>query len=114
MQSGRENEARGKTADEIDHRGGAGDVAADDAKRFRKGALDDGQAVRHAVTLRNAAATRAIHADRVDLIEIRHGIEFVGQVANGRDRRHVAIHRIDRFEGDQLGRVERDVRQLRP
>ena len=30
-------------------------------------------------------------------------VEFVGQVADFRDRRDVAVHRIDAFKGDQLG-----------
>ena len=47
----------------------------------------------------------AVHADRVDLVEIGQGVIFVGEVADRGDRRDVGVHRIDAFERDQLGRV---------
>ena len=56
------------------------------------------------VALGDAAAAGAVHADRVHLVDIGQGAEFVGQVADFGDRAEIAVHRIDRFEGDQLGR----------
>jgi hypothetical protein len=40
----------------------------------------------------------------MNLVEIGQRAEFVGQIADRLDRAEIAIHRIDRFEGDQLGR----------
>ena len=56
------------------------------------------------VALGDAAAVLAVHADRVDLVEIGQRVVLVGEVADRRDRRDVAVHRIDAFERDQLGR----------
>ena len=83
----------------------AGDVAAHHPERLAQRALDDGDAAGDAVALGNAAAARAVHADRVDLVEIGERFIFVGEVADFGDRRDVAVHRIDALEGDQLGRV---------
>ncbi len=51
------------------------------------------------------AAARAVHADGVDFIAVGQGIELVGQVADRRNGRNVAVHRIDALEGDELGRI---------
>ena len=51
-----------------------------------------------AVALGDAAAARAVHADRVDLVEIGHGAVALGEVADRADRRDVAVHRIDALE----------------
>ena len=53
----------------------------------------------------NAAAARAVHADRMDLVEIGQRAIAVGEVADRGDRGDVAVHRIDAFERDQLGRL---------
>ncbi len=63
--------------------------------------------MRGAVALRHAAAPRAVEADGVDLVEIGHRAVALGEVADGVDRRDVAVHRVDRLEGDDLGRVGR-------
>jgi hypothetical protein len=81
------------------------DIAAHDAERLAERAFDHRHAVRDLVTLRNAAAAGAVHADGVDLVEIGDRAVFVGEVADLGDRSHVAVHRIDAFEGDQLRRV---------
>ena len=46
----------------------------------------------------------AVHADRMDFVEIGQRVIFVGEVADRGDRRDVAVHRIDALERDQLGR----------
>ena len=46
----------------------------------------------------------AVHADRMDLVEVGQRVVFVGEVADRGDRRDVAVHRIDALERDQLGR----------
>ena len=60
-----------------------------------------------AVALRDAAAGRAVEADRMDLVQVGHGAVVLGQVADRADRGDVAIHRIDALEGDQLRRFGR-------
>src|SRR3990167_3457816 len=57
-----------------------------------------------AVALRDAGTARAVHAHRMDLVEIGEGAMAVRGVAQGADRRDVAVHRVDRFEGHDLGR----------
>ncbi len=56
------------------------------------------------VALGNAAAALAVHADGMDFVEVGERIILVGEVADRGDRRDVAVHRIDAFERDQLGR----------
>ena len=82
-----------------------GDVAAHHAERLAERPLDDGQAVRDAVALGNAAAVLAVHADGMDFVEIGQRVILVGEVADRGDRRDVAVHRIDALERDQLGRL---------
>ena len=103
-QRGGEDEPRRGAADEVDHLGVAGDVAAVAAERLRQCALDDVDPVRHAVALADAAAVRAIHADRVHLVEIGHRAITRREVADRADRGDVGVHRIHRLEGDQLRR----------
>ena len=55
---------------------------------------------------------RAVQADRVDLVEIGHGVVRVGDVAEFGDRRDVAVHRIDGLEGDELRRCGSRSREL--
>ncbi len=108
----REDEARGEGPHEIAQRGGAGDIAAHHAEGLGKRALDDRQAVHQAFALGNAAAARAVHADGMDLVQIGHRAVLVGKVADFLDGGDVAVHRIDRFEGDQLRRLGIGGRQL--
>ena len=93
--------------------GVAGDIAAVAAERLRQRALDDVDAVRHAVALAHAAAVGAVHADRVHLIEIGHRAIPRREVADRADRGDVGVHRIDRLEGDQLRRGGRRGAQQR-
>ena len=55
-----------------------------------------------AFALGDAAAAPAVHADRVHLVDIGHGAVLIGEVADGVDRRDVAVHRIDALEDDEL------------
>ena len=103
-QRGREDEARAAGAHEVDGGGGRGDVAADHAERLGERALHDVDLVERAVALGHAGAARAVHADGMDLVEIGEGAVAMGDVADLADRRDVAVHRVDRFEGDDLGR----------
>ena len=48
----------------------------------------------------------AVHAHGVDFVEVSQGIIFVGEVADRRDGSDIAVHRIDAFERDQLGRFQ--------
>ena len=104
-QRGGEDEARRIAADAVDDRRVGGDIAAHHAERLAQRALDDRHPVGDPVALRNAAAARAVHADRMDLVEIGQRAVAVGEVADRGDRGDVAVHRIDAFERDQLGRL---------
>ena len=42
-------------------------------------------------------------------VEIGHGIMGVRDIAQLRDRRDIAVHRIDRFERDQFRRVRIEI-----
>ncbi len=55
-----------------------------------------------AVALADAAAARAVHADRVHLVDIGHGAIARGEIADAVHRRDVALHGIEAFEYDQL------------
>src|SRR5215472_19218980 len=90
------------TAQEIDERRRARDIAADHAEGLAEGALDYRWAVHDPVALGDAAAARTVETDGMHLVEIGHRAEAVGHVAQCADRRDVAVHRIDRFEADEL------------
>jgi len=104
---GREDEAGGRAAHEIDERCARRDIAANHAEGFGEGALDHGNPVHQTLALGHAAAPLPIHPDRVNLVEIGHRAMPLGDLAQFGDRSDVAIHRIDRFEADELraGRV---------
>ena len=57
------------------------------------------------IALRDPGATLAVEPDGVDLVEIGHRPVFFGDVADLGDRGEVSVHRVERFEGDDLGRV---------
>src|SRR5215472_18234561 len=44
-----------------------------------------------------------VKSDGMDLVEIGHGTEALGDVAQFADRGDVAVHRIDGLEADELG-----------
>ena len=90
---------------------GPGDIAADQPEGLGEGALDHVDAVGEAVALGDAGAARAIQPDRMHFVEIGEGAEFLRHVAQRGDRRDVAIHGIDRFEGDHLRRARRSDRR---
>src|SRR6185295_4808011 len=69
-QRGREDEARRVGADAVDDRGAAGDIAAEAAEGLGERAFEHVDAVHDAVALGDTAAARAVHADRMDLIDI--------------------------------------------
>ncbi len=80
----------------------AGDIAAEAAERLGERAFQDIDAVHDAVALGDAAAARAVHADRMNLVDIGHGAVALGEIADLRQRRDVAVHRIKALAGDQL------------
>src|ERR1700756_4844517 len=97
-----EDEAGPTAPEEVDQRCRPGNVAPHHAKGLAQGSLDRGQPMHDTIALGNSSAARAIHANRVDLIEISHRAIPFGDIANLCDRRDIAIHRIDRLETDQL------------
>ena len=102
-QRGREDEARREAAHVIAQGFGGRDIAAQHAVGFGERALDHCQPVAQAFALGDAAAARAIHADRMHFVEIGHGAIRVRHVAQFGDGRDVAVHRIDRFKHHDLG-----------
>lgn len=54
----------------------------------------------------DTSSRRSIHADGVHLVQECDGAVFVGQIANLLNGSNRAAHRVDRLEGDNLGRVE--------
>ena len=67
---------------------GSGDIAAHDAETLGEGAIDDIDAMHHALLFGEPAAARAVKSDRMHLVEIGQGSVFLSQVANGADGRH--------------------------
>ena len=102
-QGRRKDKARGEAAHKIAQRGRRGDIAADDAEGLRQCPFDHRQPMTDAEAPGNPAAARAVEPDRMDLVEIGHGAKGLGRVAQFGNRRDVAIHRVDRLKGDELG-----------
>ena len=86
-----------------------GDIAAHDAEPLGQRAIDDVDAIHHAVALGDAAAARAIEADGVHLVEIGQRVVFLRQVADRGDRGDIAVHGVDALEGDHLRRLAADL-----
>src|SRR6185369_4068543 len=86
-----------------DHRVG-GNVAAHHAERLAERAFDDVDLGHHPVAFGDARAAGAVHADRVNLVEVGHGAVLLGQRHGAAHVGDVAVHGIDALEGDQLGR----------
>ena len=57
------------------------------------------------LALAHASAARAVHADRVNLVDICERVVPLGELDDLPDRRDVAIHGIEAFEDDQLGAI---------
>ena len=102
-----EDELRRVGAHRVDERRRAGDVAAEPAEALGERAFDDVEFAHQAFALGDAAAARAVHADRMDLVDIGHRAIFLGQRDDRGDRRDVAVHRIEALEHDQLGALDR-------
>src|SRR3954449_6002139 len=47
----------------------------------------------------------AVHADRMDFVEVGQSVVLVGEITDLGDRRNIAIHRVDALERDELRRV---------
>jgi hypothetical protein len=97
-----ENKAGRVRSHRIDQRGVARNISAKTAERLGKCPLDDIDAVRCPLAFCDAAAARAIQADRMHLIAIGHRFVTLGKIANAVDRGDVTIHGIEALEHDQL------------
>ena len=80
-QSGGEDETRSIGTHRIDQRGASRDVAAEAAERLGERAFDHVDPVHGAVARGDAGAARAVHADRMHLVEIGHGAVAIGHIA---------------------------------
>ena len=108
-QRGGEDEARRIGAHRVDDVRARRDVAAEAAERLCERAFQHVDAMHLPFARADAAAARAVHADRVHLVAIGHRAVFLGEIADRLHRRDVAVHRIEPLEGDQL----RPLRRLR-
>src|SRR5881394_1377410 len=72
-------------------------IAAVAAERLGQRALEDVDAMHDAVAFGDAAAARAVHADRMNLVDIGHGAVALGEIADPGQRRDIAVHRIQAF-----------------
>jgi len=106
-----EYQVRREAANEIADCRGCRDIAADDAERLRKRALDHGQAMAQSVPVGDAAAPRTIETDAMNLISIGHGVVSLGDIAELLDRRDIAVRRIDRVERDQFRHMRIEIDQ---
>ncbi len=86
------DETGGGRANEVHDFRIAGDIASVAPKRLRQSALDDVDAIGDPVTFGHASAVRAIHANRVDLIQVGHRVVLVREVADFADWRDVCVH----------------------
>ena len=93
---------RGADAGVADHRIGR-DVAARDAKAFGQGPFDDVDAVHDAIPLGDTGAPGSVETDGMNLVKIGEGAEFRREIADAPDRGDIAIHRVERFKGNDLG-----------
>ena len=82
-------------------------ISANQAEPLGKRPFDDIDPIHEALAFRDAAPKNAVKTDGMHLIEIGQCIKSIGEIANARQRRYVAVHRIQRFECDDLGAVRR-------
>ncbi len=101
-QGGREDEGRRIAAHRVYEGGVARNIAAERAETLGECPFDDVDLRHHAGGLANASAARAIHADRMHLVNIGHGAIALRQGGDFRDGRDIAAHRIEALEDDEL------------
>ena len=104
-QRSREDETITEGAHKIDQIGRCRYITADHAKGLAQRALDDVDAIHHAFALGDPRAVRAVHANRVNLVEESDCVVFFGDVADLGDRRDIAIHRVNRLENNDFRHV---------
>ena len=92
--------------------GVARDVAAERPVALGQRALDHVDPVGEPLALGDAAAARAVHADRVDFVDVGHGVVALGELDDLLDRRDVAVHRVEALEHDELGGRIRRLQEL--
>src|SRR3546814_7496806 len=73
---GGEDEARRIGTDHVDDVAIGRDIAAHHAERLAERPFDDGKAARRVVTIRYAAAPRAVHADLMHLVQTGERVEI--------------------------------------
>ena len=97
-----EDELRRVAPNRVDDRAVCGDIAAERAEPFGERAFNDIDAIHEAFAFGDAASARAIHANRMNLVDIGQRIVPLGELHDLPNRRDVAVHRIEAFEKDQL------------
>ena len=91
-QRGGEDETRRIGAYRIDHVHTGCDVAAEAAERLGERTLDHVDASHCVVAVADAAAARAIHADRMHFVAISHRVVALGKVADRVHVRDITVH----------------------
>src|SRR5688500_18507138 len=82
----REDETRSIGTDRIDQRDSPRDIAAEATEGLGQRSFDYVDPVHGTVARGDAGATRAIHAHRMDLVEVRHRAITIGNVTDATDR----------------------------
>ena len=100
--------------EELDQRAAAGDVAAERADRLRQRADLDVHAAVHAEVIDGAAAVPPEHAAGVRIVHHHDAAEFLGEVAQRRQRAEVAVHAEHAVGDEQLALRRRQLRDDAP
>src|SRR5690606_17280415 len=106
----RDGRRKGRGKDEACRKGtycvhddaGRCDVTTDYADGLGHGALDDVDLVDQVALGSDASHSSAVHADRMNFVEIGQRVEALGNFHDVGNRCDVAVHRVDRLEHNQL------------
>ena len=110
----REEKRARAVIEELDQRAAAGDVAAKRADRLRQRADLDIHPPVHAEVIDGAAAVPAEHAAGVRVVHHHDAAEFLGDVAQRRQRAEVAVHAEHAVGDEQLALRRRQLRDDAP
>src|SRR3984893_15648990 len=99
----REDKAWRGRADRVADHGISRDVTPHHTETLGLGSFDDVDAIHDAIALGDAGAAGSVKTDGMNLVKVGEGPEFRRQITDMPDRGDIAIHRVKRFKGDDLG-----------